>query len=59
MKDEHVPEITKEQFVKEYARGSNMTLEQLKKIRIPIPCDCDYEECKGWQMVNPKDYSYP
>lgn len=53
--NDSVTKITKEQFTKNYARRCKMTLEELKKIRIAVPCNCDYEECRGWQMINPKD----
>lgn len=45
--------MTKEDFEKEYAKKSNVTVEWLhKKHEGAIPCECGEEGCKGWQMVN-------
>jgi hypothetical protein len=48
-----------EQFAAEYAARSGKTVEQLRQWGQGVfPCDCDYEECEGWQMVNGDDYRY-
>lgn len=47
--------MTKEQFEKQYAKNSNMTVEQLHKLGLrALPCICNYEDCKGWQMRSNK-----
>lgn len=46
--------MTKEEFEAYYANNTKVTVEQLrtKYNRAAIPCDCDYEDCRGWQMVH-------
>lgn len=35
-----------------------MTLQRLRELGRDVrPCDCDYEQCQGWQMVNVEDYN--
>ena len=47
--------MTKDEFEKEYAEKSGMTVEELhKKGQYAKECDCEYENCKGWQMVDVK-----
>lgn len=46
------PKITREQFEKQYAEKSKISLEDLKKLERPYPCVCDYENCHGWQMLS-------
>lgn len=47
--------MTKDEFEKEYARKSGMTVEELHKMGLYAKeCDCEYNNCKGWQMVNLK-----
>lgn len=49
-----IEKISKEQFEQEYARNSLMTVDELHARGLHAePCDCDYEKCRGWQMVNP------
>ena len=44
--------MTKEEFEKKYADASNLTIERLHELGLfAAPCDCDYENCQGWQMV--------
>ena len=44
--------MTKEEFEKEYAAKSKMTVERLRKMGgAAVPCDCQYELCKGWKMA--------
>jgi|GEM_PF-6129137 len=45
--------ITKEEFEQNYAKASHLTVERLTELgQVVMPCDCDYELCQGWQMVN-------
>lgn len=45
------PKITEEDFAKEYARRSDVTVAWLKDNgRTSKRCDCDWEGCEGWQM---------
>ncbi len=44
--------MTAEEFERQYAERSGITVEQLRKMgRIVVPCDCDYELCEGWQST--------
>lgn len=48
------PEYTAEEFARDYAEDSMVTIELLSAMgRHVEPCDCDYEGCRGWQMVRP------
>ncbi len=43
---------TAEEFLDLYAARSGITVEYLLKHRQGAkPCDCDYSECEGWQIV--------
>lgn len=44
-------DLTGEEFERQYAERSAMTVEQLREWRIVVRCDCDYEGCQGWAMV--------
>ena len=44
--------ITKDEFAKEYAQNSGMSVEEVLKTQIVLPCTCDYEGCPGWAMVS-------
>jgi len=46
-------EMTKKEFERGYAQRSNITLKQLHKLGLKAhPCDCDFEDCQGWQMLH-------
>ena len=48
--------ITKDEFTKHYAQDSGLTLDEFHSYFKVIPCiDCDYADCKGWQVVS-KDF---
>lgn len=55
--------MTKEEFALHWATGTGFSIEELKMLNIyPIPCNCEEEGCKGWQMwtqdyVRPKELS--
>jgi len=41
------------EFIKQYCDGSKMTeVEILSHGLVAIPCDCEEEICKKWQMVD-------
>lgn len=45
--------MTKEQFESWYAANSGMTVEELHSLgEHAHPCDCEDEQCRGWQMVS-------
>lgn len=45
--------MDKAEFEASYAMGSGMTVEQLHELGLyAAPCECDYEHCKGWQMMH-------
>jgi hypothetical protein len=46
------PKISAEQFAQEYADRSGEPLEWILESLTVRPCDCDYEECEGWQMAS-------
>jgi len=53
--------MTRTEFVKRYAARSNLDdqwaelgfIEIGSKYRLAMPCFCDSDNCKGWQMVGP------
>ncbi len=46
---------SKEEFEQGYADRSGMTLQKLLELGgHGEPCECDYEKCRGWQMVFPE-----
>jgi hypothetical protein len=47
------PQISAEQFEREYAERAGVTVERLRQLgRMVRPCDCGDEICEGWQMVS-------
>lgn len=44
--------VTAEEFEREYAEGSRMTVEELRRYRVVRPCSCGDAICRGWQMVS-------
>ena len=43
--------LSAEGFTSAYAARSHVTVESLREQgRVAFPCNCDYEECEGWQM---------
>lgn len=50
--------ITADEFFHKYAENSKTTVEELKSLGCSVaPCDCDYENCPGWQVVSEKEIS--
>jgi hypothetical protein len=54
--------FTKEEFEAYYAANMGMTVEQLRAFnaefdRMIAPCACEYEECRGWQMISAALYA--
>jgi hypothetical protein len=44
--------MTGEEFERQYAARSGLTVEQLREAgRIVAPCDCGWEHCQGWQST--------
>jgi hypothetical protein len=41
-----------EQFERDYAERSGVTVEWLREHRVVRPCDCREEGCDGWQSVS-------
>lgn len=42
-----------EQFEREYAARSGMTVERLRELgRVVRACDCDFAGCYGWRSVS-------
>ena len=51
--------ITKKQFIKNYCKKSNITYEKIKSLGMRArPCYCNYEGCKGWQMIHDTNYKF-
>lgn len=47
------PRLTAEEFARQYAERSGVTVEWLREQGHDVrPCDCDDDICTGWQMVN-------
>jgi hypothetical protein len=47
--------MTKQEFIKAYARRSHVTVEWILARRDAYPCDCGEEGCEGWQMLSPEN----
>lgn len=43
--------FTREDFEREYAKRSNMTVDELRLYFHALKCDCGDELCEGWAMV--------
>jgi hypothetical protein len=44
---------TAEDFERDYAERSGMTVERLRELgRVVRPCDCGEAGCEGWQSVS-------
>jgi len=41
--------MTKEEFITEYCRRSDITREYFDKHGEAVPCDCVYINCNGWR----------
>ena len=51
--------MTKEEFERDYAERSGVTIEWLHEHgREGVPCDCGEELCQGWAMtrVTPREW---
>ena len=47
--------MTAEEFERQYAERSGITVERLRELgRIVAPCDCGEEYCEGWQSTTPE-----
>jgi hypothetical protein len=44
--------VTPEQFERDYAARSGVTLEWLREHRAVRPCSCGEPDCQGWQSVS-------
>lgn len=47
-----MPVIGREQFEREYAERSGVTVEWLRERRTVRRCGCGEDGCRGWQMVS-------
>jgi hypothetical protein len=51
--------ITKAEFEALYgASMSDREKEEFMSTQVVIPCDCDYEGCKGWQVIDKNLYEF-
>ena len=49
--------MTKDEFEAGYAERSGIMLERLHELgQRGVPCQCDYADCKGWQMTTVRPY---
>lgn len=46
-----MPEISREDFIRDYCLRSGITVSQQMERFDAVPCECDYELCEGWKMV--------
>jgi hypothetical protein len=44
--------ISAEQFEREYAERSGVSIEWLRERKTIRPCDCGDPDCKGWQSIS-------
>jgi hypothetical protein len=45
--------ISREEFEKQYAARSGITVEELRELGLVVlPCDCGAENCQGWAVVH-------
>lgn len=42
--------ITKEEFIKYCAESEGCTVEEIMKYNEILPCNCEYQGCKGWRL---------
>ena len=43
--------MDKQEFEKQYAESSGVTVEWLHQNGLfALPCECEYDKCKGWRM---------
>lgn len=43
--------MTAEEFEKRYCSLSRITIEQYRKWRVTLPCECDDSGCEGWASI--------
>ena len=43
--------MTKEEFIKDYCRMSDIPPEYLLKVCVVLPCACGRDGCEGWAVV--------
>jgi hypothetical protein len=43
--------MTAEDFERGYAERSGISLEELRRYRKPVPCNCGEAICEGWAML--------
>lgn len=46
--------MTREEFERGYAERSGMTLVEYQEHFLTLPCDCAYENCRGWAARSKK-----
>lgn len=44
--------MTKDEFIDYYANNSKVTRKFIIEHMDAYPCECDYENCRGWQMIS-------
>lgn len=45
--------MTKAEFTKAWCKRSGIAIDQLEKLGlVPVPCNCDASNCRGWAMVS-------
>ncbi len=44
--------MTQQEFIDGYCKRSGVEWSWLSQYRFVAPCDCDAEECDGWQMAH-------
>ena len=47
------PKITREKFIEQYTKASAELYEKMnERGRFAVPCECEWENCEGWQMTH-------
>jgi len=44
--------MDKETFEKQYIENSGITKEEFDQYFITMECNCNYEGCRGWAVIN-------
>ena len=43
--------MNKAEFEKGYCERSFISLEQYRRWKVTMPCECDSEDCEGWAAI--------
>lgn len=49
--------MTKETFIKQYCKNSQISKEEFEHYFIALPCNCGEKECNGWAAVQNTNFA--